>query len=468
MAQCSRELAARRGGPTFVPQCPSRPGSDSNPTCRRGWTGCPGHGGTGASSSRSASRGCSTDSRSRSSERSDPCSCGPTRSDLSSTELGGTATAYLVGAVMGALLFGRLTDLFGRKRLFLVTLAVYLLATLASGLAWNFASFAFFRFFTGAGIGGEYSAVNSAVDELIPARVRGRADLAINSTYWLGTALGAGLTFVLLNPRFLPASLGWRCVFGVGAALGASVMLLRRHVPESPRWLLLHGRVPEAEAVTSAIEREVAQSRHAPLPAAGRRASLEAKGRVTFTAIARVLLRKNLRRTVLGLSLMIAQAFTYNGMFFTYAARAIEVLWGGGGAHFSLPLALRVFESARPMVLGHLFDRVGRRTMIALTYSLSGVLISGRRPGARARLARRRHADGRVVGCLLRGVGRGQLRLPDGQRALSGRAPRDGDRAVLRGRNGHRRRRRACAVRGAARDEQSRARCSSATPSAPS
>ena len=294
---------------------------------------------------------------------------------LSSTELGGTATAYLVGAVMGALLFGRLTDLFGRKRLFLVTLAVYLLATLASGLAWNFASFAFFRFFTGAGIGGEYSAVNSAVDELIPARVRGRADLAINSTYWLGTALGAGLTFVLLNPRFLPASLGWRCVFVVGAALGASVMLLRRHVPESPRWLLLHGRVPEAEAVTSAIEREVAQSRHAPLPAAGRRASLEAKGRVTFTAIARVLLRKNLRRTVLGLSLMIAQAFTYNGIFFTYAV-VLSKFYGVAVGRISLYLLPFAFSNLLgPLVLGHLFDRVGRRTMIALTYSLSGVLI---------------------------------------------------------------------------------------------
>jgi MFS family permease len=170
----------------------------------------------------------------------------PDTLNLSSTQLGGTATAYLAGAVVGALVFGRLTDLFGRKRLFMVTLAVYLLATLASGAAWSFASFSVLRFITGAGIGGEYSAVNSAVDELIPARVRGRTDLAINSTYWLGTAVGATLTFVLLNPGLLPPTLGWRVVFAVGSALGVSVLALRRHVPESPRWLLLHGREQEA------------------------------------------------------------------------------------------------------------------------------------------------------------------------------------------------------------------------------
>jgi MFS family permease len=294
---------------------------------------------------------------------------------LTSAQLGGTATAYLVGAVAGALVFGRLTDLYGRKRLFLVTLGVYLTATLASGLAWSFTSFAILRFFTGAGIGGEYSAVNSAVDELIPARVRGRVDLAINSTYWLGTALGAALTFVLLDPRLLPPSLGWRFVFVVGAALGASVLLLRRHVPESPRWLLLHGRALEAEEITSDIERQVARTHHGPLPAVQGRASLEAKGRVTFTAIARVLLRRNRRRTLLGLSLMVAQAFAYNGVFFTYAL-VLSKFYGVAPERVALYLLPFAFSNLiGPLVLGHLFDRVGRRTMIALTYVVSGLLI---------------------------------------------------------------------------------------------
>jgi MFS family permease len=295
---------------------------------------------------------------------------------LSSTQVGGTATAYLAGAVLGALLFGRLTDLFGRKRLFLITLAVYLLATLASGLSWSFLSLAVCRFFTGAGIGGEYSAVNSAIDELIPARVRGHADLAINSTYWLGTALGALLTLLLLDPRLLPPSLGWRCVFAVGAALGASVLLLRRHVPESPRWLLLHGRQEEAQAITAAIEADVAHSQPGPLPPPGAPVRLEATGRVTFTAIARVLLRRHLRRTILGLSLMIAQAFAYNGVFFTYAL-VLSKFYGvpaGRIGLYLIPFALG--NLLGPLLLGSLFDRLGRRTMIATTYIVSGALIA--------------------------------------------------------------------------------------------
>lgn len=300
----------------------------------------------------------------------------PATLHLSTTQVGGAATAYLAGAALGALLFGRLTDLFGRKRLFLITLAVYLLATLASGLAWSFLSLALFRFITGAGIGGEYSAVNSAVDELIPARLRGHADLAINSTFWLGTALGAALTFVLLDPRLLPPALGWRCVFVVGAVLGASVLFLRRHVPESPRWLLLHGRREEAEAVTTAIEAQVAGGGARPLPPPGRAVMMEAKGRVTFRAIAGVLLRRHLRRTILGVALMIGQAFAYNGVFFTYAL-ALSKFYGvpaGRTGLYLIPFAIG--NLLGPLLLGRLFDVVGRRKMIVATYITSGALIA--------------------------------------------------------------------------------------------
>jgi MFS family permease len=295
---------------------------------------------------------------------------------LSTTQVGGTGTAYLAGAIVGALLFGRLTDLFGRKRLFLITLAVYLSATLASGLAWNFWSFALFRFFTGAGIGGEYSAVNSAIDELIPARVRGQADLGINSTYWLGTALGAAMTLVLLNARLLPHALGWRFSFVLGTVVGLSVLLLRRHVPESPRWLLLHDRKADAETVVAGIEAEVSRRRTEPLPPAGEPRPIEAKGAVSFTAIARVLLRRHPRRTILGLSLMIAQAFAYNGVFFTYAL-VLGRFYGVPPGRIGLYLLPFAFGNLLgPLCLGRLFDWIGRRTMIATTYVASGLLIA--------------------------------------------------------------------------------------------
>src|SRR3954464_11736521 len=167
---------------------------------------------------------------------------------LSESEIGGAASAYLFGAIAGALIFGRLTDRLGRKKLFLVTLGVYLAATLCTALAWSFFSFAFFRAVTGAGIGGEYAAINSAIDELLPARVRGRADLAINGTYWLGTAMGAASTLVLLDADLIPHRIGWRLAFGLGALLGGSILIVRKHLPESPRWLLLHGRIAEAKA----------------------------------------------------------------------------------------------------------------------------------------------------------------------------------------------------------------------------
>jgi MFS family permease len=295
---------------------------------------------------------------------------------LSTTQIGGTATAYLAGAIIGALLFGRLTDLFGRKRLFLITLCVYLTATLASGLAWDFWSFALFRFITGAGIGGEYSAVNSAVDELIPARLRGQTDLAINGTYWLGTALGAVMSLLLLNGSLIPHALGWRFAFLLGTLLGLSVLLLRRHVPESPRWLLLHGRHEEAARTIAAIETDVSRGGTIILPPAPPPARLVATGSVTFTEIARVLLKHHRRRTILGLSLMIAQAFAYNGVFFTYAL-VLGRFYGVPAGHIGYYLLPFAFGNLLgPLCLGRLFDRIGRRQMISATYALSGVLLA--------------------------------------------------------------------------------------------
>ena len=173
---------------------------------------------------------------------------------LTDAQVGASATFYLIGAVMGALVFGYATDRLGRKRLFFITVAVYLLATAATAFSWSFASYAFFRALTGAGIGGEYAAINSAIDELIPARVRGRVDLIINGTYWIGAALGAGATLWLLDPRRVPVSLGWRCAFGIGAVLGLIVIFFRQWVPESPRWLLIHGRNEEAERIVTQLE----------------------------------------------------------------------------------------------------------------------------------------------------------------------------------------------------------------------
>jgi MFS family permease len=295
---------------------------------------------------------------------------------ISAGQIGTAAAIYVAGACLGALFFGQLTDRFGRKKLFVLTLAVYITATVATAFA--FAPWWLFlcRFFTGAGIGGEYAAINSAIDELLPARVRGRADLAINSTYWLGTAFGALVTLPLLNPALLPHRIGWRLVFALGASVGLAILFVRKHVPESPRWLLLHGRVPEAERVVAEIEAAVADGRDEPLPAPGPPCVLEAKGNVTFTAIARVLLERHLRRTLLGLSLMIAQAFAYNGVFFTYAL-VLSRFYGVPSERVGLYLLpFAAGNLLGPLFLGHLFDSVGRRPMIALTYALSGVLIA--------------------------------------------------------------------------------------------
>lgn len=294
---------------------------------------------------------------------------------LSATEIGLAASFYVAGAVIGAVLFGHLTDRFGRKRLFSITVGVYLVATFLTGFAWDFWSFAAFRFITGAGIGGEYGAVNSAIQELIPARWRGRTDLMINGSYWVGAALGALGSVVVLDPALLPAWLGWRLAFVIGGVLGLLILAVRRFLPESPRWLMTHGRPDEAERIVAAIEASVpgphVLSDHRSLPAI----TLTRRTRTPISEILRVLLVRYRRRTVFGLVLMATQAFCYNAIFFTYALilttfygiDASDVGW------YLLPFALGNF--AGPLLLGSLFDTIGRRPMIALTYGTAGILM---------------------------------------------------------------------------------------------
>ncbi len=300
----------------------------------------------------------------------------PSTLHLSDSQIGLSASAYLLGAILGALFFGRLTDALGRKKLFLVTLGVYTTATALTAISWGFAPFALFRFLTGTGIGGEYSAINSAVDELLPARVRGRADLAINSTYWAGTVLGAIGTIILLDPHRLPHSIGWRVCFALGGLVGTAILLIRRNVPESPRWLLLHGRADEAERVVSQIEAEVARSIGQPLPPAPPPRPLQAKGKVGFGVVARVLLRTHMRRSILGFTLMVSQAFAYNAIFFTYAlilSRFYGIPSDRVGIYL-IPFAIG--NLLGPWILGRFFDTVGRRQMIIFTYAVSGILLA--------------------------------------------------------------------------------------------
>jgi MFS family permease len=304
---------------------------------------------------------------------------GPTLQDprtlgLSGADIGFANTAYLVGQVVGALGFGWLTDRFGRKRLFLVTLGLYLVATALSGFAPTFGVFVAFRMLAGAGIGGEYSAINSAIDELVPARIRGQVDLAINGSYWVGVALAAGLTLILLDPRVLPVEIGWRVAFALGATLGLAIVLVRRDMPESPRWLLNHGHVAAAEATVERIEAEC-RGPDASVRVAYERVRIVVHGPVGLGHVVRTLLVRYPRRTVLGLTLMVAQAFLYNSIFFSYGL-ILEKFHGVDPGHVGLyivPFAIGNFLG--PFVLGRHFDRLGRRVMIPLTYALSGALL---------------------------------------------------------------------------------------------
>jgi MFS family permease len=294
---------------------------------------------------------------------------------LTSSQVGLAGSAYLAGAILGALVFGHLTDRFGRKKLFLITLALYVAATTATALSFSFTSFAVFRALTGAAIGGEYAAINSAIDELLPARVRGVADLAINGTYWLGTAMGGVLTLYLLDPHLVPVNLGWRLSFGIGALLTVAVVLVRRHVPESPRWLILHGRGDEAERTVREIERDIRERDQVTLEPVERRLTIDTSHRIGFDDVWHVIIHRYRRRSILCLVLMVAQAFFYNAIFFTYSlllTRFFDVHPERVGVYL-IPFAIANFLG--PLVLGRFFDSIGRRPLMAFTYGASGALL---------------------------------------------------------------------------------------------
>ena len=292
---------------------------------------------------------------------------------FSNLDIGFASSAYLAGAVLGALGFGWLTDRIGRRKLFFITLTLYLLATAATALSWDLASYAMFRFLTGAGIGGEYTAINSTIQELVPARYRGWTDLIVNGSFWIGAALGAAGAIVLLDPAVLDPEIGWRLAFLIGAVLGLIVFVMRFWIPESPRWLMVHGRPDEAERIVRDIERH---ARHAPEREGELRSiRLRMRSHTPLREVARTLFVTYRPRALVGLALMSAQAFFYNAIFFTFAlvltdffqVRPDHVGW------YILPFSLGNFLG--PLLLGRLFDTIGRRRMIAFTYSMSGVLL---------------------------------------------------------------------------------------------
>ena len=295
---------------------------------------------------------------------------------MSGGQVGFAASAYLIGAVVGALFFGWLTDRLGRKKLFTVTVLVYLVATIASGCAWNFWSFVIFRAITGAGIGGEYAAVNATIQELIPARRRGFTDIVINGSFWIGAALGAAGSLLALDPHIIPAEIGWRGAFIIGGVIGFVVLLLRRWIPESPRWLMTHGEPHEAEAATRQIEQWVEKDVGTLPPVPDKTLRLRKDVKSWFAQSVEALLHRYLDRTILGTALMAAQAFCFNAVFFTYALILTKFynIDANRIGLFMLPFAAGSFLG--PLLLGKLFDTLGRKMMITTTYILSGVLIA--------------------------------------------------------------------------------------------
>ena len=296
---------------------------------------------------------------------------------MSSTQVGFTGTIYLIGQVVGALFFGRLTDRWGRKRLFVITLAIYLIGSGVAGLAWSTWWLWVWRFVAGLGIGGEYTAINSAIDELIPAKYRGRVDIAINGTYWAGAMIGAFANIFLLDHNLVAENWGWRIGFFVGPVLGLLIIWLRRHIPESPRWMVTHGQSEEAHQIVDEIEASVeAQGKPVPEIDESKAMLIKAKESLPMRDLLHVFFKKYPSRTFLGLSMMITQSFLYNAIFFTYilVLKNFYDLSGSTAEKYFFPFA--VGNLLGPLVLGHLFDTLGRRKMIFGTYFLSGAILA--------------------------------------------------------------------------------------------
>jgi MFS family permease len=295
---------------------------------------------------------------------------------MSTTEVGFTATIYLIGQVVGALVFGRLTDKLGRKRLFIITLAVYLVGSGVAGLSPNVWFLYVFRFVAGLGIGGEYSAINSAIDELMPGKYRGRVDLAINGTYWGGAMLGSVASFWLLDTSRFAENVGWRIAFFIGPVLGLIIIYMRRHIPESPRWLVTHGRSEEAERIVEGIEKDVqAQGHELPKLEESQGWWIKAHEGVTAKQLRYVFFKLYPTRTFLGLTLMITQSFLYNAIFFT-SSLVLQHFYGktsSSAALYFFPFAIG--NLAGPLLLGRFFDTVGRRKMIGGSYAIAAVVL---------------------------------------------------------------------------------------------
>jgi MFS family permease len=295
---------------------------------------------------------------------------------FSNLDVGFANSAYLAGAVIGALGFGWLTDRIGRKKLFFITLALYLTATAATALSWNLASYAVFRFLTGAGIGGEYTAINSTIQELVPARYRGWTDLVINGSFWLGAAMGAVCAIVLLDPAVISQAYGWRLAYFTGAILGLIVLFMRMWIPESPRWLMIHGQPQRAEEIVAEIEISAHQKAKPSVLAALPKIRLTMRDHTPLKEVAQTLFVLYRQRSLVGLVLMASQAFFYNAIFFTYAL-VLTDFFGIPSNHvgwYILPFAAGNFLG--PLLLGRLFDTLGRRVMIAVTYGMSGILLA--------------------------------------------------------------------------------------------
>ncbi len=350
---------------------------------------------------------------------------------FSNFDVGLANSAYLAGAVIGALGFGWLTDRIGRKKLFFITLALYLTATAATALSWSVASYALFRFLTGAGIGGEYTAINSTIQELVPARYRGWTDLVINGSFWIGAAMGAVAAIVLLDPKLFAADHGWRLAYLIGAGLGLIVLFMRMWIPESPRWLMIHGRPEQAHAIVDDIEKGATLHPDHRADETLPKVRLQMRSHTPLGEVAHTLFTRYRTRSMVGLVLMVSQAFFYNAIFFTFALVLTDFFGipANNVGWYILPFASGNFLG--PLLLGRLFDTLGRRTMITVTYGVSGVLLAALGLSVLDRRAHRADPDDRLDGDLLLCLAGGECRLSHRQRDVSAGGSRAGNRAVL-------------------------------------